>query len=129
MIYRSPWASDAQQIADYLQSVNRSQVDVLIDLRAEDETALAQQLNAEECICARQFQNHAVKGLFRDIMVYMKRQENGNFVRGCGRPPPCNCFGKVDFTGYPMLDVYFGGSGTPEGLSCRKGYAACGGNV
>ena len=28
--------------------------------------------------------------------------------------------GKVDFTGYPMLDVYFGGSGTPEGLSCRK---------
>lgn len=121
VIYRSP-QSDAQQIADYLQSVNRSQVDVLIDLRAEgNETALAQQLNAEECICARQFQNHAVKGLFRDIMVYMKRQENGNFVCvDVGGRRLAIASGKVDFTGYPMLDVYFGGSGTPEGLSCRK---------
>ena len=54
-------------------------------------------------------------------MVYMKRQENGNFVCvDVGGRRLAIASGKVDFTGYPMLDVYFGGSGTPEGLSCRK---------
>lgn len=121
VVYRSP-QSNAQQIAEYLQTQNRTKIDFLLDLRQEGDTAeLALTLNAAECLSVQELNNHAVKTLFRDIMIYVKRQENGNFV--CvdvgGRRLATAC-GSADFSAYPPVNVYFGGSGTPQGLLCEE---------
>ncbi|WP_367925459.1 ComEC/Rec2 family competence protein [uncultured Ruthenibacterium sp.] len=120
VIYRGS-VSNLEHVKEYLRSKNRKSVDYVIDLRVEgDSLLLAEQLNARETLCVQELKNHTVKTVFRDIMVYVKKQEKGNFACvDVGGRRLAIAAGQVEFTGYPALDVYFGGSGTPIALSAE----------
>jgi competence protein ComEC len=121
VIYRGP-ESNVSDVWNYLEQKNRTGVDLLVDLRPEGDTqALAQQLCAVESISVQALVNQALAQPFDDVTVYLKRQADGNIacVDVGGRRVGVTA-GKVELGSYPAFDVYFGGSGTPDGLRCAQ---------
>lgn len=120
--------ANASEVKQYLEQRNRTQTDLLVDLRRPDgdraqaEAAtgeLARQLGAKQTVCAYNLTNNTVLYPFHDIIIYIKHQAEGNFacVDVGGRRFGV-AQGKADFSAYPPLDVFFGGSGEPSGLQC-----------
>lgn len=112
--------SNVAAVWDYLEQQNRTQINLLVDLRREGDTqALAAQFYAKESFSVQQINNNAIITPFRDIIIYAKHQTEGNFVCvDVGGHKTGIAAGSVDFSAYPPFDIYCGGSGTPQGLQC-----------
>lgn len=121
VLYRGPETA-AMAVQEELELHDRTQIDLLIDLRADgDAAALAEQLPAQETFTvARDCINRATFQPFYDTIITVKRQAEGSFA--CVETGGCKLgvsSGAVDVSPYPPFDVYFGGSSAVEGLRCN----------
>ena len=130
VLFRGPEAN-ADDVREVLEQYNRTQVDLLVDLRMEGDTAaLAQKLHAQDALSAQNsIINSTILAPFHDIIIYVKHQAKGNFacVEVCGYRVGI-ASGSVEFSSYPPFDIYVAGTGRPDGLACthlilpRTGY-------
>lgn len=130
VLFRGP-ETNADDVQKVLEQYNRTQVDLLVDLRTEGDTdALAQKLHAREAVSLQtDIINNTILAPFHDIIIYVKHQAQGNFacveVRGYRVGISS---GSVELSAYPPFDIYVAGTGRPEGLACthlilpRTGY-------
>ncbi len=122
VLYRGPEANIAA-VQSVLEQYNREKADFLIDLRTDpDPEALSAAFAARETVCVENdVLNHAVYAPFYDVLLYVRRQADGNLacveVRGY-RVGIAS--GSVDFSALPKLNVYIAGTGKPVGLSCDE---------
>ncbi len=122
VIYRGP-DSNLRAVQDVLAQYNRTEVELLIDLRPDgDADRLTQALCAREGVCIESdVVNRAVYAPLKDALLYVRRQAEGSLVcievRGY-RVGVAS--GSVEFSALPALDVYIAGTGRPEGLSCQN---------
>lgn len=123
VLYRGP-DSNLRAVKQYLSRQNRVNVDLLIDLRTgnPDTEALKEALFAKETISAQEdVVHHRVSPVFYDIMIKVYHQADGNVAY-------CNvggytfgvAAGKLDAAGHPPVDLYLGGSGAPQNLTCKS---------
>lgn len=130
VLFRGPEAN-ADDVREVLEQYNRTQVDLLVDLRMEGDTAaLAQKLHAQDALSAQNsIINSTILAPFHDIIIYVKHQAKGNFacVEVCGYRVGI-ASGSVEFSSYPPFNIYVAGTGRPDGLACthlilpRTGY-------
>lgn len=120
VLFRGPDAN-AAAVLETLELYHCSKIDLLIDLRTDgDASALAEILPAREAFTvARDCVNNATFTPFYGTIITVKRQAGGCFA--CVEAGGCKLgvsSGAVDVSAYPPFDVYFGGSGTVQGLRC-----------
>lgn len=122
VIFRGPDAN-VSAVREVLEQYNRTGVELLLDLRPDGAPEqAAQALNARETVCVqRELVNNGVYAPFGDVVLYVRRQAQGNFVcvevRGC-RVGVAS--GSVELSDYPPLDVFIAGTGRPKGLFCGQ---------
>lgn len=109
----------AARVAEELAQMNRTQVDLVLDLRTRPQTQAVQSaLCPTQYIAVAQMQTAGgTYGPFRDIMFYTRRQGDGNFVciQMNGYALAASC-GAVSAKGYAPVDVYFCASTPAEDM-------------
>ena len=78
VLFRGPEAN-ADDVREVLEQYNRTQVDLLVDLRMEGDTAaLAQKLHAQDALSAQNsIINSTILAPFHDIIIYVSIRRRG----------------------------------------------------
>lgn len=120
VLFRGPDQS-VDDVRRVLEEHGSPAPDLLLDLRADGDTAcLAQRLPAGNVVSAKDYLVQARFSLGRGCTVTLRRQAAGTLacVELDGYKVGVST-GKLDLTGCPAFDVYFGGSGAVEGLRAQ----------
>lgn len=131
VIFRGGTANLAA-VQDVLATMNSNEVEVLIDLRTDSDTAaLAQTLRAKTmCSVQKDMQNNSQIAFGRGTIIYMVHQSGGNIACvDIGGYKLLLCTGKTDVSAYTAVDIYAGGTQNPFGLRTQYLWATTDKNV